>query len=239
MEKLKNYLKKSPHKRILDVGTGVGNFIALLEDVLSDYEEIVGIDLSENAIKAATNQFQGYPKIRFEKMDALNMTFVDQTFDIVSLSNSLHHLSDPQRTFAEMERVCKEDGLILLNEMRSDELSASQMGHRLIHEYSAEIDRELGLVHLDTYSLLEMRDLVKQNSHFRLDAIWNLEMNEEGDPQSTEQIEAMSTLLDRLTSRIKNEERLPYFQEKSEKIKEYIKQFGVSSATQVIMVLKR
>jgi len=239
MEKLKSVFKNFTQPKILDVGTGVGNFIFFLEAACLDFSEIIGIDVSENAIKAATNNFKDHPNIHFEKMDGLHMTYPDQTFDIVCLSNSLHHLTDIFGTLKEMGRVCKNNGIILINEMRSDELNPRQIGHRLIHHFSAEIDRELGLFHQDTYPLAEMKSIIKQNSSFQMVAVWNLAMEEESESQSPEQIQSMVTLLDRLVSRVKEQDKVAVFQAKADDIKQYLEKNGIESATQVLMVLKR
>ncbi|MDD3123959.1 MAG: class I SAM-dependent methyltransferase, partial [Candidatus Izemoplasmatales bacterium] len=152
MQKLSDFLKKYPHARILDIGTGVGNFIDLISTVNDEYDEIVGIDILDRAIQAAMINFKDKPRIRFEKMDVLNMTFPEASFDIVCLSNSLHHLSNVDETFIAMKKVLKNGGAILINEMKSDNLNQSQMSHLLLHHFSAEIDRFLGITHYDTFS---------------------------------------------------------------------------------------
>jgi len=71
--------KIKPGSRILDLGCGTGIYTYLFQKL--GYESI-GIDISENAIKKAKEQ---YPLSKFEVMDALNLTFDKKYFDMIFL----------------------------------------------------------------------------------------------------------------------------------------------------------
>ena len=146
MIKLGRFLKHFENPKILDVGTGNGNFIKMIMSITDYYEEIIGIDNLDIAISTATKNFTD-ERIKIVKMDALKMDFEDGYFDLVCLSNSLHHLADIPTMIKEMERVIKPGGYLLINEMMSDGLSARQKGHVKIHHFAAEIDRETGGTH--------------------------------------------------------------------------------------------
>jgi ubiquinone/menaquinone biosynthesis C-methylase UbiE len=237
MEKLRQILDQYPHATILDVGTGNGPFVYLLASLNDTYDEIVGIDLSEGAIAAAKKNFAENPRIRFEKMDANSLQFPDATFDIVCLSNSLHHLKDIASTLREMERVVKPSGFLLINEMRSDDLNDQQMSHRMLHHFAAEIDRTLGFTHDETYSREHTLDILAAHCPKLVAESWNMEVIDQ-EPITAEDIEQLCTTVDRQIGRIKDDTQRVMFQSKGNQIKDNIHQHGFAGATQLLIVLR-
>jgi ubiquinone/menaquinone biosynthesis C-methylase UbiE len=238
MEKLQKFLDSYPKAKILDVGTGSGQFIDLLTGLCDGYDEIVGIDLSENVLGAGRKQFAENPRIRFERMDARDIKYPDGTFDIVTLSNSLHHLENIAPTIREMERVLKPQGALLFNEMISDHLDARQISHRMVHHFAAKTDRELGIIHRDTYSRDELLELLSEACAFSIRDAWDLTY--EHNPENTKEgLDSLLRAVDRQVTRIKDETKAKAFAEEAETIKRYILANGFDSATQVLVVGKK
>jgi SAM-dependent methyltransferase len=69
---------------------------------------VQGIDISDVAIARATELY-GSENVRFYVMDAMNMTFEDQQFDLVFGSGIIHHL-DTERSMKEISRVLRPNG---------------------------------------------------------------------------------------------------------------------------------
>ena len=92
---------------ILDYGCYDGEQTAELLEL--GPKKIIGIDISEKAIRDAKNRFKGNRKTSFKTMDAHNMDFKDETFDLVAGKAILHHL-DYERAIDEIERVLKPGG---------------------------------------------------------------------------------------------------------------------------------
>src|SRR5512138_2332077 len=88
--------------RVLDVATGSGGFLHFLLEGLQDYHEIIGVDNNIRGKEAFEAAFQDKPNIRFERQDACRLDFDDSSFDLVCLSNSLHHL-EPIAALGEMK----------------------------------------------------------------------------------------------------------------------------------------
>jgi phosphatidylethanolamine/phosphatidyl-N-methylethanolamine N-methyltransferase len=99
-----------PGDRILFVGAGTG---ADIERLPYGQLEITAIDYSEDMLQKAKDKFQGL-KITFLKMDAQQLDFADDAFDYVVGSLILSVVPDHRRAFAEMVRVCRKDGLVLV-----------------------------------------------------------------------------------------------------------------------------
>lgn len=235
MQKLQDFLSSKKPLRILDIGTGTGQWIYVLQCLYQDYEEIIGIDRSERAIEIAKKQFESEPKIRFEVMDATNLSYPDQSFDLVCISNSLHHLPDIEKTVSEMKRVIKPDGSLLFAEMQSDELDIRQVSHRLFHHFSAKIDRESGVYHQDTYTKQEILDLISKSCQLEIDRTWHL-INEQPGENTPEEIEQLLTVLDRQTGRISDPEKKAKLVAEAEEIKTYVRAHGFDSAPELIVI---
>lgn len=217
------------------MGTGVGNFIGTLSAMFDDYSEIVGIDTSKGALNAARGNFTD-ERIRFMEMDATNMTFEDDSFDIVCLSNSLHHLENAEAIFLEIERVLVKYGIVIVNEMISDGLSRRQKSHLKIHHFSAEIDRALGQTHNETFKGVEVAKTLQEVSSLKVKTLFEVKSGR-GSDNTKEEYEWLYTTLDRLVERVDDHDNKMYFRKKADKIRKYIQKYGFDTATQLVVVL--
>lgn len=91
-------------KQVLDVGCGVGYGTALLGRTAA---RAVGIDISQKAVNEA---FRLYPAGEFLRMDAENMTFSDQSFDVIVSTENFEHLPNQAKHARELARVVRPDG---------------------------------------------------------------------------------------------------------------------------------
>jgi phosphatidylethanolamine/phosphatidyl-N-methylethanolamine N-methyltransferase len=105
-----------PSDCILDVGTGTG-LVALRVARLLAGGRVIGIDHSPGMMEEA------YAKARrsglgevvgFRQMDAEQLEFPDQSFDVVLSLYALLHFPDPLRAVAEMYRVLRPGGRVVI-----------------------------------------------------------------------------------------------------------------------------
>ena len=235
MIKLKGLLNYYKFKRILDVGTGNGNFIKIIASLTDEFEEIIGIDEMEVAVSTSSKNFED-DRISFQLMNGYKMNFEDDSFDMVCLSNTLHHLEDVNGLFKEMERVLKPGGIILINEMIANGLDKRQKAHLKIHHFAALIDRTCGDVHHETMIATEVLKLLEDNSGLKITDAWNLRFERPAD-NSKEEIEWLCATIDRILVKVENHENFDDFVKQGNKIKKYIKKTGFDSATQLVVVL--
>lgn len=107
-----------PNDRILEVGVGTGINASLYPKNCS----ITGIDLSTSMLEKAREKVakEGLRHVRLFEMDAANMTFPDDSFDIVYAPYLISVVPDPVKVVTEMRRVCRPGGkIIVLNHFRS------------------------------------------------------------------------------------------------------------------------
>lgn len=234
MEKLAQFLNDLKPQKILDVGTGGGNFIDLINTVYQDYQEIIGIDTIDAAIKSANNNFKDNGKVSFKLMDAKTMDFEEETFDLVCLSNSLHHLDDKKAVIHQMERVLNKGGYLLFAEMMNNNLSVRQISHLLLHHFAAKLDRLKNRTHNDTYSDQTILNECAKNSSLSVTQNWVL-YYERKKENSEDEIEWLLQTVDRLMKNIEDKELI--FE--ASEIKEYIKKNGFDSCPTMIVVMKK
>lgn len=104
MEKIKRIKKVG---KILDVGCGAGYFLAVAKE---NGWGTHGIEVSKIAASYAREKF-GIDVFVGELREA---GYPDEYFDVVTLWHVLAHLPDPSETLAEVNRVLKKDGLLVL-----------------------------------------------------------------------------------------------------------------------------
>ena len=102
-------------KRVLDCGIGTGAFSTALIKSTPFPIELYGVDISPEMINCASNQLERYGVTpHLTVADARRLPYEDNHFDLVMAAHMLEHMVDPQATLAEMTRVLKPGGRVLL-----------------------------------------------------------------------------------------------------------------------------
>ncbi len=97
---------------LLDVGCGNGLFTAALKPKLGC--RLSGVDGSPHALRLAKEA--GFDALSLvEDFSTMPLPFDDAQFDFVVCKDVLEHLLDPQRLLAEMSRVLKAGGALLVH----------------------------------------------------------------------------------------------------------------------------
>jgi SAM-dependent methyltransferase len=95
---------------VLDVGCGEGVLVHQWAQRLGG-RRVVGIDLEEKSIQAGWSERQA-PNLEYLVMEAANLPFVANEFDLASAIEVLEHVPDPAHTLSEMAR-CAERYLLV------------------------------------------------------------------------------------------------------------------------------
>ena len=115
-EQFKRLLPANKNLKILDIGTGPGFFTIILEEL--GYTTITGIDVSEKMLEVAKENIQKYGKnnssIQLIQMDAQNLEFKPESFDIIVSRNLTWNLEKPQQAYSEWLRVLKPNGALFI-----------------------------------------------------------------------------------------------------------------------------
>ena len=217
--------------RVLDVATGGGGFVRFLLDGLRDHEEIVGIDANPERGEAFAAAFGDRPDVRFVEMDAHRLAFPDGSFDTACISNSLHHLADPAPVLAEMLRVLRPGGHLVVNEMYRDGQSETQTTHVLLHHWWAAVGTFRGEVHRETYRRAEIVEIVGGLglADLRLSDL----ADPDEDPHDPETVAELEAAIDRYVALA---EGRPEFRHRGEELRVRLREVGVRNATQLVAI---
>ncbi len=103
--------------KVLDLATGTGDIALLFADEVGAEGRVIGADFSPGMIAQA--QLRGKNQranLSFEVGDAMHLRFADDAFDITSISFGIRNIDDPVRALAEMRRVVKPGGRVVVLE---------------------------------------------------------------------------------------------------------------------------
>lgn len=111
LHEIQRFLPEGRKLDILDVGTGTGFFAVLLAQ---QGHRVEGIDLTPAMLEEARRLAkQRNLDITFREMDAQNLEYPNDSFDVVISRNLTWTLPDPERAYTEWFRVLKPGGVLL------------------------------------------------------------------------------------------------------------------------------
>ena len=115
-KQFKRLLPENQNLKVLDIGTGPGFFSIILEEL--GYSNITGVDYSYKMLEVARENIQTYGKenssIQLIQMDAQNLEFEPESFDIIVSRNLTWNLQNPQQAYSEWLRVLKPNGALFI-----------------------------------------------------------------------------------------------------------------------------
>jgi phosphatidylethanolamine/phosphatidyl-N-methylethanolamine N-methyltransferase len=126
-----------PGERVLEVGVGTGINLSLYPKTC----RMTGIDFSSSMLEKARERVArgGLQQMRLLQMDAADLKFADDSFDIVYAPYLISVVPDPIQVAQEMRRVCRPGGrIIFLNHFLSPNPLVSRV-ERLISPFTIHI----------------------------------------------------------------------------------------------------
>jgi demethylmenaquinone methyltransferase/2-methoxy-6-polyprenyl-1,4-benzoquinol methylase len=105
--------------RGLDVGCGVGLYALWLAEAVGPRGSVVGVEPSAERVeeaRALVGHRLSPPRLAFREGDATKLDAADATFDWVWCGDVLHHVQDTARALAELSRVIRPGGTIIVKE---------------------------------------------------------------------------------------------------------------------------
>ncbi len=102
--------------RVLDVGCGPGWFWAATANAWPERLDLTLVDLSPGMVQEAVERCRTLPfgSVRGQRSDASALPFEEGSFDAVIAMHMLYHLPDPAKGIAEMFRVLKPGGSLVV-----------------------------------------------------------------------------------------------------------------------------
>ena len=110
-------------ERILDVAAGTGTSSAALA---RSGAEVIALDFSAGMVAEGRRK---HKKIEFVEGDAERLPFPDNHFDAVSISFGLRNVNEPKTALAEMFRVLKPGGRVVVCEFSKPPIAIFRAGY--------------------------------------------------------------------------------------------------------------
>jgi phosphatidylethanolamine/phosphatidyl-N-methylethanolamine N-methyltransferase len=124
--------------KVLEVGVGTGLALPFYDAALS----VIGVDFSAEMLDKAQRRIDrlGLNNIALRRMDGRALDFPDNHFDTVAAMHIVSVVPDPEKVVAEMARVCKPGGDVVIVNHFAREKGALAWLERIV----APLDNVLG-----------------------------------------------------------------------------------------------
>ena len=96
-------------KTVLELATGTG---LIAKHIVNAAAHIEATDASAEMIAEAKRDNRS-AKLHFSVQDMFCLPYVEESFDVVIVSNALHIVPQPEKALVEIQRVLKEDGVLI------------------------------------------------------------------------------------------------------------------------------
>jgi SAM-dependent methyltransferase len=151
-------------KEVLDAACGLGYGIEIL--AAAGATAVTGVDLDAEAIAEAKARV-GKHAAALVEADLRELPLADDSFDVVVSFETIEHMEEPERALAELRRVLRPDGVLVISSPNPDAYVGGNEHH--VHEFRpAELAEAVG-------------GLFKNTASFRQDAWLGSSIRSSGD----------------------------------------------------------
>lgn len=114
---------------VLDVACGPGLVVAAFARVV---RRVTGIDVTPAMLARAQELTAGLPNVTLQQGDVLPLPYAESSFSTVVSRFAFHHFPEPARVLAEMRRVCRPGGRVVVCDLTaSDDPAKAAAFHRV------------------------------------------------------------------------------------------------------------
>ncbi|HEU5415509.1 MAG TPA: methyltransferase domain-containing protein, partial [Candidatus Angelobacter sp.] len=162
--RLKMMLRHHLQGNLLDVGTGIGQF---LHHARAYFAEVAGTEISESAVRIARERYE--LEIRQGQIKELRMP--DACFDNVTLFHVLEHVPDPAKLMRRCHQLLRPEGIVVIavpNDVLAWGSGLKKLGKRMgLHPFQ-KFSRVAGIakagtsreIHLSHFTPMVLRRLL-------------------------------------------------------------------------------
>lgn len=141
-----------PNMIVLDVACGAGH---VAEQLAPHVRQVVGVDLTPALLELGAERVReaGITNVLLQEGNAAELPFLDASFDLVVCRGAMHHFLHPEQPIAEMARVCRPEGRVVVSDMVATSAEA--------RERFDQVHRNLDPSHARTLLEAELADLLR------------------------------------------------------------------------------
>jgi ubiquinone/menaquinone biosynthesis C-methylase UbiE len=104
-------------KEVLEVACGAGQGLGY---IASSAKRVVGGDIDESNLRFAREHYAGRSNIELHLLDAHDLPFPDDSFDVVILYEAIYYLAHPEVFLDECRRIVRSEGTLLICTVNKD-----------------------------------------------------------------------------------------------------------------------
>ncbi|MEA3441732.1 MAG: class I SAM-dependent methyltransferase [Chloroflexota bacterium] len=217
---------------ILDVASGMGGFLDIIETCLPDARTITGIDIDLSLLREVRNS-RSEDRRELAQMDAAELAFPPAIFDLVSIGVSLHHLKNIPLALDEIWRILKPGGTFVISEMYRDGLTEAQLSEVHLHHWVADIDTAFGRVHNHT---LTQDEIIRCAA----EPVWDIVTvydykNPQMNMDAEQIIDRIKVQIEQHLLRAERLKDIDEIKERSEIIMDWVEEYGVKRAPLLVV----
>lgn len=161
-ERVRAFVPVTGDERVLDAGTGTGALAFALAPLV---REVVGVDVVPELLERARERAASVPNVTFAEGDITRLEFELGAFDLAGTLRTLHHVARPELAMAELARVTRPGGTILVADQiaPNDPLAALELDR---FERARDPSHARTLPDVDFRQLFEANGLVLKRAEF-------------------------------------------------------------------------
>ncbi|MBO7566563.1 MAG: class I SAM-dependent methyltransferase [Bacteroidales bacterium] len=103
---------------------------------------LTATDFADKMLRQAREKCKDLPNVLFELADITKLQYADETFDKVVAANVIHLLDNPSAAMAELMRVCKKGGVVIIPTYINESTKSASAAAKFFNILGANFKRE-------------------------------------------------------------------------------------------------
>ena len=124
---------------VLECACGTGMFSL---PIAKRCNRLIATDFADKMLRQAREKCKDLPNVLFELADITKLQYDDETFDKVVAANVIHLLDNPSAAMAELMRVCKKGGVVIIPTYINESTKSASAAAKFFNILGANFKRE-------------------------------------------------------------------------------------------------